>query len=564
MSPDPGPPDRPRPGPGSSRRRARPARPARAEGPGRAPRPPARRRPPTFRWLALVLLPVLLVGAGFIDHAEDRPTRGTADPALGPESWQPTAYPVTAVGTAWYCAGGTATAGANADHRVYLFNPSDRPATAKVTVVPSTGAANATTVQVEPQSRAAVRLGDVVDAPYAAASVESQNSELVVQQQVSGSLGYDLAPCSSRAAATWYLPGGSTAFGNDEVLAIYNPFAADATVNISFVTDSAELDARNRTPQKYQGMAVPGRSLVMARVTDTVSRQDHVVATVQATSGSVVVDQLQAYGGDLQPESPTAQSEPGGTAVPSEAKPPPGLTLHPGVPVAQPRWDFPDGRKADGAHESILLFNPSAQPADVDVDVVTAQSVGPAAPAPIAPIEVTGLAPNELQVISVSDETRVPSGTDHSISVRSLKGVPIVAERVLTGVQPWDHRGAAATTGSPVMATRWLLPTGSATPDRTQDIALYNPGRVPATVTATLLDQGRTVPTLVPARLVVPAGGRATLSLAGIGVPHTDFASVVTSTAPVVVEQTLLDLGGGLGISSDLAIPAPRGLAALP
>ena len=537
--------------------------------PGRPDQPfPPPRRPGTFRWGAILLIPALLIGAGLIDQAEDRPTSGVSVAGLGPASWLPTAFPAKAVGSAWYCAGGTAAAGANANHEVYLFNPSDRSLTATVTAYPSKGDPKDTVVSVAARMRVVVRLAELVDAPYAAASVESTSSRLIVQQRVSGSLGYDLAACSNRAGSTWYFPGGSTAFGNDEVLAIFNPFAADATVNISFVTDSAELDARTRSPQAFQGMAVPGRSLVVARVTDKVSRQNNVVATVQATSGSVVVDQLQAFGGDLQP-APTGGtgSQPGdgtGSDVPPEAKPNPGLTLHPGVPVAATRWAFPDGRKADGARESVLVYNPSGQAADVDIGVVLSPTGATGPVPPVAPIEITGLGSNEFQIISIADETRVPAGVDHTITVRSLKGVPVIAQRLLTGASPWDHSGAAAVTGSPVMAKRWLLATGSALPTVTQDIAVFNPTKRPATVTATFLDSGKPVTPATRARVVVPPGGRATLSLPALGLPATDLGTIVSATGPVVVEQSLLEGGGQLGLSSTIATPLPEDLAPLP
>ncbi len=163
----------------------------------------------------------------------------------------------------------------------------------------------------------------------------------------------------------------------------------------------------------------------------------------------------------------------------------------------------------------------------------------------------------------MATETRIPSDVDHSITVRSVRGVPVVAERFLFANPPWDHRGLAAVTGSPVMATRWLLPTGSSLPTVTQDVAVFNPGRRPATVTATFFDQGKEVPTTSPAQVVVPAGGRATLSVPSLGLPPTGLATVVTATTPVVVEQTELEGGGDLGIASAIAIPAPAGLRSL-
>ncbi len=169
-----------------SRERSRPVRRQSTSASSSPPRSSAgHRRPPTFRWLAIVAIPAILIGAGLIDQAEDRPTTGLASTVLGPAAQLPTAFPAAAVGTAWYCAGGTATEGAAADHEVFLFNPSGRAATVTVTAFPSVGATGQRTVQVGPKARASVRLADLVDAPYAAASVESENSQVVVEQRVS-------------------------------------------------------------------------------------------------------------------------------------------------------------------------------------------------------------------------------------------------------------------------------------------------------------------------------------------------------------------------------------------
>lgn len=504
----------------------------------------------------MLLIPALLIGAGLVDQAAHRPTSGSAVAEQQPVAGLPVAFPQRSVGTAWYCAGGTATAGGAADHVIFLFNPAATPATATVTAYPSAGSPKTTTLVVKPRFRASVRLSQLVDAPYAAAAVESNGSQLVVQQQVSGPLGYDLSPCANQASTTWYAPGGSTAFGNDEVLAILNPYGADATVNIAFVTDSADLDARSRQPHAFQGMAVPGRSLVIARITDQVSRQNQVTATVTATNGAVVVDQLQAYGGDLVPPAKPATDN-----TVTVAKPAPGITVHPAVPVAATTWAFPDGRKGDGQAESVLIFNPSGKEANVEVSVIADAPAGGAAE-PIAPFGITGLAPDEFQVIDISQESRVPRDVGHSFIVKSTNGVAVVAQRLLLGASPWGHAGASAVTGSPIAATTWLMPTGSAVPTITQDIVLFNPGEAPATARATFTDSGKVLGSKVPAVVTVAPGGRAVIAVPSLGLPAGDMATTITADRPVVVEQAVLR-NGTLGIAGTIAIPRPEGIRPL-
>src|SRR4029453_15537487 len=95
----------------------------------------------------------------------------------------PQALPVSAAGSTWCCAGGTAT-GADpsgpappppevvADHVVVMANPTERRLTGDLTIYPSEGERVTRPVELEPGQRTSVRLADEVRAPYAAATVE--------------------------------------------------------------------------------------------------------------------------------------------------------------------------------------------------------------------------------------------------------------------------------------------------------------------------------------------------------------------------------------------------------
>lgn len=489
-------------------------------------------------------------GPGFSAH-------GGRDPG----AYLPTASPAGTIGSAWFCAGGTATAGGAADHEVFLVNVGDTVAHATVTVYPSDGAApRALAREVPPRYRSPVRLGDLVTAPFAAAAVEVAGGQVVVEHRVSGPLGYDLAPCAASASDRWYFPGGDTLLGDDMVLALFNPFPADATVDIAFVTDGADLDANNRAPRALQGLPVPGRSLVVVRVADQVSRRSHVVTTVKASAGQVVVDQLQTYGGNLAPPNSTGQAGQGAQPGQNDGDttvslPPPGVTVHLGVPRPATSWIFPDGRKTDGAHESYVVYNPSDRPANVDVSMTLDD---PAAnPAP-APFEITGLAPGAFQVVELDKETRVPNGVDHSAVVRSLNGVPVVAQRLLYAAGPWSHAGAAATTGSPVTATTWVLATGTNLPTTDEQVVVFNPSHAMARIRVRAVDSGKALAPAGPATFQVGPGRRLTVPITSLKVQNGDLATVVTSDKPVVVERTLLE-NNGVGISSNVAVPLPDG-----
>src|SRR5207253_6438589 len=126
---------------------------------------------------------------------------------------------------------------------VLVANPSDRALRGTLRVVPSEGEAKVIPLEVAPRSRTVARLADVVAAPYAAALVELDGGDVVVEQQIRGALGISTAPCASAASEKWYLAEGSTARegANPEdrmLLALYNPFPEDAIVDLAFTHEA--------------------------------------------------------------------------------------------------------------------------------------------------------------------------------------------------------------------------------------------------------------------------------------------------------------------------------------
>ena len=89
----------------------------------------------------------------------------------------------------------------------------------------------------------------------------------MASQVVSGPLGWSTAPCASRTAAQWAFAGGSTTAGNSLTLALFDPAAPAAVVNITFLTTTGLV-----TPQAYQGLVVPPGRLVVENVGAFVQR----------------------------------------------------------------------------------------------------------------------------------------------------------------------------------------------------------------------------------------------------------------------------------------------------
>ena len=94
------------------------------------------------RLTALVLLGGAIVGGLVLDAAdESTPTASPTHPPVVAGVAMPAATPESTLSSTWYCAGGTAGAGGLADHVLLIANPTDRPRTATITVLPGTVAA---------------------------------------------------------------------------------------------------------------------------------------------------------------------------------------------------------------------------------------------------------------------------------------------------------------------------------------------------------------------------------------------------------------------------------------
>ncbi|CAN5561428.1 hypothetical protein BH20ACT2_BH20ACT2_25650 [soil metagenome] len=534
------------------------------------------------RWPALVLLPGLLIGAAVIDRGDtgggaavvaSSPGTDDGDDAIEIRSIEPaTAMPVasapTALGATWYCAGGTAydsgveardpvapeppseappvegeaaealtepVAPLVADHSVIVANPTDRPVEALVTVFGEQGDPVSTDLAVDAFSQGRLRLSDLLQAPYAAALVEVPGGGVAVEHSVRGPFGYDAAPCASSASDQWFFAAGATTSDAQEVLTIFNPFPDAANIDITF---SAEDGVR--TPGAFEGMIVPGRSVVAAELGPVVTRRSQLSATVTARTGRVVVDRLQSYDG----------SGPG-----VEESGPVGLTVGLGAPRPAPVWYFPDGKKVEGATERFTIYNPTDREAAIDLTLTLAD---PANDGEVEPFELT-VRPAAATVVDLTAEERVPDDVAYSAVARSLNGVPVVVERTdHRGGDDSSREGTAIALGSPLEATDWLFPAGAATERIDEWLTVLNPSADrTATVRISALADGQLLGISELQDLKIAPGTRRAVRL-GEQIQRAELATMVTSDEPIVVERGLY-LVEDTGISTHIGIPLISG-----
>lgn len=502
------------------------------------------------RWPALAVIAALLVGAGLADrgHAARQSARRdeqrvqTDQPLAAPMA---IAAPAGALSSTWYCAAGTATTGGDADISVTVANPGARALPTEVTVVSDTGRSRSRIVTAPSHGQVRVLLRSILSARFVAALVEVRGGEVSVDREVSGRQGYDAGPCASSSADHWYFAAGSTVRGAEEYLALFNPFPDDTSVDLTFVTEQGE-----RSPRRLQAVPVPGRSLRIVHLNaERVNRHPLLAAQVIARSGRLVVDRLQLFSGIGAPVgSPAAGGRP--------AVAPRGLAVSAGVTRPVTSWAFPEGLKAPGTREQIVVSNPSDRDASLDVGVTLDDPVrnGRLDPFPVP------LPAHDVKVFDVTAQDTVPDNVGHSITVHSSDGVPVVAEQVFFGGPPWSHRGAVLTTGSALEAKRWLFASGDARRDTTDEVVVQNLSGRTIQVGVTVLGRADTVTDRRLAGIEVAALGRKTIRLDPLNGPN--LAVELRASEPVVAARALYR-NGQPGVSISVGVPLPDGARVL-
>ena len=467
------------------------------------------------RGVVLLVITAVLVAGALVDRRE----RPSAQLGAGRPFDMPVAPPASALSSTWYCAGGSAKADGPADATVVIANPTRHALHASVTVVPNEGEGATDAADVPALGRTAIRLQDVVAAPFAAAIVELDGGDAVVEQTVSGALGTSTAPCAPAASDQWFVADGATTKEATFFLALFNPFPENAIADLSFTTDQGRA-----VPAALQGLVVPARTLVVKNVGEFVRRREFLAGTIAVRSGRLVVNKLQLHDG-------------GGRK---------GMALVLAAPAPGPRWAFAEGFVEDGVTERVAIYNPGEREARVDVEIALEQGAA-------EPFELTVPARERVTLLA-NEEGRIPKGDPHAITVVKRSGPDVVAERTLDAIPPSPRAGFAATLGSRRTASRWILAAGSATEGIDEWVVVHNPTSRDVRLSMTALAGGQALPIDGLQDVELAAGRRKSFRL-GDHIGRDDLSVVVEASGRVLVERALYRVGG-LGMSFTIGIPA--------
>jgi hypothetical protein len=204
-------------------------------------------------------------------------------------------------------------------------------------------------------------------------------------------------------------------------------------------------------PPAYQGIDIPGDTLVVEDVAVHVPNTADFATTVSTLSGAVVASELERH-------------------VPAGRG---GLSLALGALSPASVWSYAQNTDSAGGSTVFHIFNPSDRPARVTVTFGLQQATA-------EPL-VVRVGPTSIAALDAPSVTRLPAGTAFSATFAS-GGVGIVVDRHVS-----SPAGAAApqqgdTPGVPAGGNRWLLTGPYAPSTAVSSLAVVNLSRVDITV----------------------------------------------------------------------------------
>ena len=474
-------------------------------------------------FVAIVITVAVVLDFGGGDAAP--PPRGVA--AAGP-----TVAGAGAVSTTWYCAEGTGSTG-RASETIWIGNLGDSDARADITVMPGGDNEPATRrVTVPKRGQLQVPVSSVLEAgeqPAPAGTitgpgvvVEVFGGRSVVEHAIASSTEAqaDVAagPCAREPARHWYFAAGTTERGAEQSVALFNPFADDAILDLSFVT-AAGLDAR----AVLQSLVVPRQSRVTVPLGNFLRRQAAIGTEVRVRTGRVVAEQSLVF----TSENETRR----------------GVTLSLGTPAPAPSWSLPGVVSEDGSAHAVYIANLAADAAEVEVRprLEDENTVAPYT------VQIAG-----RSAVAVDLRPLVAPGAGFDVEVRATRDTPIVAELLASWGPPTRTARSATSLGSPIATRDWVFTMTRFAADDSSSVSVFNPNER-AVTTRLLVFPGGDQPAGAP-ELSIAAGKQASFNLADLGITPEQVV-VVRADLPVVAAHRIL---GPSGTALAPGVPDPH------
>ena len=311
------------------------------------------------------------------------------------------------------------------------------------------------------------------------------DADVVMDRTMFWSYGAHAETAVAGPAATWYLAEGATHSGFDLYYLIQNPNGADVTVDIEFLLPGGTV-----MPHLQKVVRANSRETVYVDGVPGLVGTD-VSAIIRAPAATPVIVERAMY------QSRGRLFESGHDSA--------------GVTAPQPSWFLAEGATHSGFAEYLLVANPNAQAAEVEIQYLLGDGSNFTVGAPQDPRLV--LAPKSRLTIDVGRHDPRLAAADVSAVVRELTGQGIIVERAMWWPGNWAtwyeaHNSAGSTT----TGNLWALADGLVGGPLSVStyVLVANTSAVTGRVRATLVfEDGTTAAT----ELTVPAHSRANFNL---------------------------------------------------
>jgi hypothetical protein len=349
--------------------------------------------------------------------------------------------------------------------------------------------------------------------------VEVFGGRSVVEHEIDGQNDVAVGPCARQPGRNWFFAAGTTERGAEQNLSLFNPFADDAIVDLSFVTDAGFV-----APAELQSLVVPRRSRVTVPIGNFVRRQAQVGVRVRVRTGRVVAEQSLAFTSEHETRR--------------------GLTLSLGATEQARSWTLPGVASEDGARHALFVANFDAAATQVEVAprFEDENTVSPTT------VPVGGMSAAIIDLGPL-----VAPGVLFAVQVRTTHDTPIVVEELASWGSPAVATGSAAAPGSPVAARAWAFAVSRLGPEGATTVSVLNPGRRPATISLLAYESGRLDRPASAPEFAVPPGKQVTFDLRELEVAP-DQVVVVRADMPVVAARRIF---GATGVSLAPGVPDP-------
>ncbi|HUZ20876.1 MAG TPA: DUF5719 family protein [Acidimicrobiales bacterium] len=525
--------------------------------------PPAGpRRLPAIALVALVLALAGVANATLHHHQSADRLASVQDQSVARVSSKVTS-------AAWYCAGPLPVGTRNEASSLAVANAGPKQVSGELVVATNDGRNTVTPFSIGRYSQGVYGLMRSGRAAFAAATVLVNGAGVGVEELVHGPTGPVSSPCVSHASMVGYVAAGSTENASNLALALYDPGATPAVVNVSFATGAGRV-----APPTFQGISLSAGQLQVVDVGHYLPARPVVATTVSATGGKVVAGALLVAANAKSVES----------------------TLLDAVTAPRSAWSFSAAPAGGAVRQLFSVLDPGKVAARIVLHLATSSGSSalaetvPAggivhlAPSPeVSPVAMryaTVTSADGVGVVVAREALLVgrvvpsaPKAVKRTETVRVLVHGRVVTRRQVVTVTsrstapafvglPQLEPGYAATSAVAEPGTTWLIAGGESDRHASELLTVADPGDRPARIVVHLLASSgkaptRRTPVAQLSGLTVPAHGEVTFSLAALPALKGELPLEVSATSPVLAAGELYARGStsALGFSSPAAIP---------